>query len=191
MDILCGDDTLLLRPFKESDLKNFARYRAKPEIARFQSWDENYTLEDASALFRAMDYDRFAEPGLWFQIAIVQRLSGELLGDLALHFLPQLQVEIGFTLAPESQHNGVARRALRLLLPHLFSKYGIHRLTALTDTRNLPAQKLLEALHFRCEAHYVKSLCFKGCWVDEYRYALLREEFHQFTPLKRSTAPQP
>ncbi|WP_046004340.1 GNAT family N-acetyltransferase [Pseudoalteromonas rubra] len=177
MDMLCADNTLLLRPFEESDLKEFARYRANPEVARFQSWDENYTLRDATTLFQAMDYSRFTEPGLWFQIAIVRRVSGELLGDLALHFLPQQQVEIGFTLAPESQHRGVARHALRILLPHLFSKYDIHRVSALTDPRNLPAQKLLEALHFRREAHYIKSLYFKGSWVDEYRYALLREEF--------------
>ncbi|TMP25644.1 N-acetyltransferase [Pseudoalteromonas rubra] len=189
--MVCGDDTLFLRPFEESDLKDFVRYRANPEVARFQSWDENYTLKDASALFQAMDYNRFAEPGLWFQVAIVRRVSAELLGDLALHFLPQQQVEIGFTLAPESQRKGVARHALRLLLPHLFSKYDIHRVSALTDTRNLPAQKLLEALYFRCEAHYIKSLYFKGSWVDEYSYALLREEYNQLTSSMQPIVPQP
>lgn len=189
MDTLCADDTLLLRPFEEPDLKEFVRYRADPEVARFQSWDENYTLKDATALFQAMDYKRFTEPGLWFQIAIVRRVSQELLGDLALHFLPQQQVEIGFTLAPESQHQGIARHALRILLPHLFSKYDIHRVSALTDARNLPAQKLLEALYFRREAHYVKSLHFKGSWVDEYSYVLLREEFHLLSAARQAITP--
>jgi RimJ/RimL family protein N-acetyltransferase len=53
----------------------------------------------------------------------------------------------------------------------------LHRLSATADPRNLASVKLLERLGFRKEAHFVKSLWFKGEWADDVVYGLLREEW--------------
>jgi len=41
-------DRLRLRPFQTSDLPAFAAYRSHPAVARYQSWDETYSMTEAS-----------------------------------------------------------------------------------------------------------------------------------------------
>lgn len=165
-----------IRDFSEKDLPEFARYRALPEVARYQSW-EHYSLEDAQRLYAAQQATAFGSEGSWHQLAIADKTSDALIGDCALHFLDARQVEIGFTLAPEHQGKGLGREAVGLLVGHLFGTMQRHRVTATTDAENLAAQKLLTALGFREEAHYVKNVFFKGKWGDECLFACLASEW--------------
>jgi len=166
-----------LRAFAEKDLPEFARYRALPEVARYQSW-ERYTLEDAKRLHADQLKTAFGEAGSWYQVAVADRDTDALVGDCALHFLEDgRQMEIGFTLAPERQGRGLAREAVTLLVDHLFRTMQKHRVVAVTDAENQAARKLITALGFRQEAHYVKNIFFKGRWGDECLYALLSSEW--------------
>ena len=149
-----------LRDFAERDLAEFARYRALPEVARYQSW-EHYTLEDAQRLYSAQLGTVFGAPGSWHQVAIADKASDALIGDCALHsFDDGQELEIGFTLAPERQGKGLAREAVKLLLDHAFGAMHMRRVSAITDAENLPAHKLLEAVGFHRGA--VRDVLFKG-----------------------------
>ena len=168
-----------LRAFSHSDLKAFADYRAIPSVAKFQSWTD-YRYSQAVKLLAGMDYASFGTPGNWYQLAIGDRdHSTVLYGDLALHFIDDHQVELGFTVAPQFQAQGVAHEILRAALDYLFNGLNKHRVIAITDSRNLPATKLLEKTGFRREAHFRQNILFKGQWRDEYLYALLKQEFIQ------------
>ncbi|NOU49721.1 GNAT family N-acetyltransferase [Pseudoalteromonas sp. JBTF-M23] len=166
-----------IRPFFAKDLAHFAQYRNIKDVARYQSWD-NYTLADAQRLFDNMDYTTFGEAGKWFQLAIVDSSSDHLLGDLAIHFIDDEQVEIGFTIAPTNQRQGVANNAVTALLEYLFNVLSKHRVIAITDAKNEAAQRLLKCLGFRLEAHYMQNIFFKGEWADECLYAMLASEFN-------------
>jgi RimJ/RimL family protein N-acetyltransferase len=144
-----------LRKFAERDLAEFARYRAIPEVARYQSWDK-YTLEDAKRLYAAQLGTVFGTSGSWCQVAIVEKLNDALIGDCALHFLGDQELEIGFTLAPERQGQGLGREAVGLLLAHMRQP----RIIAVTDAENVAAHKLLLALGFHKEAE--RDVVFKG-----------------------------
>jgi RimJ/RimL family protein N-acetyltransferase len=166
-----------IRDFSDKDLTEFARYRALPEVACYQSW-EHYTLEDAQRLYTAQLKVPFGTAGSWHQLAITDKRDDSLLGDCALHFLEDgKQVEIGFTLAPEQQGKGLAREAVGLLVGHLFGTMHKHRVVAVTDAENLVARKLLTTLGFRQEAHYIKNIFFKGKWGSECLYACLSSEW--------------
>lgn len=170
-----------IRDFSEKDLVEFARYRALPEVARYQSW-EHYDIEDARRLYAAQQTVSFGAHGSWHQVAITDKRDDSLLGDCALHFLEDgRQMEIGFTLAPRHQRKGLGREAVSLLIDHLFGPMQRHRVVAVTDAENLPAHKLLKALGFRKEAHYIKSVYFKGRWGDEHLYAYLASEWKPLT----------
>lgn len=52
-----------------------------------------------------------------------------------------------------------------------------HRVFAEADNRNLPVQRLLELLGFRCEARLVEADRFKGEWSTLRVYALLEREW--------------
>jgi RimJ/RimL family protein N-acetyltransferase len=160
-------ERIRLREFAERDLVEFARYRADPEVACYQSWDA-YTLEDAKRLYAAQIAARFGTLGSWHQLAIADKGSDALLGDCALHFRDEEELEIGFTLAPARQGQGLAREAVGLLLGHMPQP----RILAVTDAENLAAQKLLVDLGFREEQK--RAVVFKGRPGSERLFAIDR-----------------
>ena len=169
-------ERLIISAFIKEDLEIFSRYRAQPEVARYQSWSE-FTYSDALSLFQKTNYANFGVPGCWYQLAIADATNYHLLGDLAVHFIDSEQVEIGFTIAPEYQHQQLAKEAVTALLDYLFNSLNRHRVVATTDTRNMACCRLLEGLGFRREAHFRQNIFFKGAWSDEYQYAMLKNEF--------------
>lgn len=171
-------ERLICRAFERADLQAFTAYRADPEVARYQSW-QDYQYQDALALFENLQQTPFGANGTWMQLALVCRQTQALVGDLALHFIDAQQVEIGFTLASEHQGKGLAREALQGLLVYLFERLGKHRVSAITDVKNRAAWGLLERLGFRREAHYRDNIFFKGSWGSEYGYGLLAREWRQ------------
>ncbi|WP_286263618.1 GNAT family N-acetyltransferase [Thalassotalea atypica] len=181
MAIALETTSFSIRAFEFSDLPAFSHYRNCPEVARYQSWVD-YSLDDAIKMFEQTNYKLFSTDeriGHWFQLAIVEHSSGQLLGDLAVHFIDNQQVEIGFTIAPEHQNKGVATRAIKRLLSYFFVEQDVHRITAITDSKNLASVRLLEKTGFRREAHFVKNIFFKGAWGDEYVFAMLQEDYQQ------------
>ncbi|MDZ7320094.1 GNAT family N-acetyltransferase [Kosakonia sacchari] len=168
---------LLLRKLKPTDLPQLARYRDKPDVARFQSW-EHYTLQDAEKLYAKQHSLTFNSDGTWYQLAVERLEDGALIGDIGIHFFDEgRQAELGMTFDVSYQKRGYAREAMRTLIEVLFNTFTKHRLTAVVDTRNTRAVNLLDKLGFRCEAHYRQNIFFKGEWGDEYLYALLNSDY--------------
>ena len=179
MDPTLETPRLILRRFTDADLEPFLAYRSDPEIARYQGWSEPYTREMAQEFIQEMKTRQLGEPGALFQWAIEERLSGEMIGDLAFYLLSRdtRQAEIGATLARSYHGLGYAREAVQRLLEYLFDELDLHRVSANCDPENTPAWLVLERLGFRREAHFVENLLFKGRYADEYWYAMLRREW--------------
>lgn len=110
--------------------------------------------------------------------AIVISETDQLVGDLAIHFIDEEQVEVGCTMSPEEQGKGFTSLALRHLIDTCFTKWNKHRIIAVTDADNQPASRLLEKIGFRREAHFIENIFFKGAWGSEYQYALLASEWN-------------
>lgn len=170
---------LTLRPFRSEDLAGFVAYRAAPEVARYQSWDTTYSLADAEEFLASQRGLAFGQPGVWLQLAVLERGSGQLCGDCAVRVTDDqpATAEIGVTVAPERQGSGVATEALRAVLDRLFSELGLHRVYAESDDRNVAVHRLLERLGFRCEARLVDADWFKDEWTTVRVFAVLRGEW--------------
>ncbi len=169
---------LRLRPLVLADVAAVTRYRDDPEVARYQSW-ETYSDADSEALIRAVMDRRSGTPGEWFQWGIELRSTGALIGDCGLKTRGDdpRQGEIGYTLARDQQGQGLATEAVRAVLDHAFRDLGLHRVSASVDADNLASLALLERLELRREAHFRRSVWFKGGWCDDVIYALLRDEW--------------
>lgn len=168
---------LVLRSLRASDAERVYAYRSLPEVARFQSWD-SVSLDEVRAYIAGQTALRADEPG-WYQLAIADRSTDRVVGDLGIHILEDdiRQVELGFTLAPDAQGQGYATEAVRGALHHLFGVLGKHRAIASADPRNARSVALLRRVGFRLEAHHRDSLWFKGGWADDLIFALLRREW--------------
>ncbi len=169
---------LVLRRFTGKDAAVFRAYRDDPEVARYQSW-EGCGETEAREFVGRHETQPFGVPGEWLQIAIALKESNELMGDCAvrIHREEPRLATMGVTLARRYQRQGFALEALSGLLECLFECAGLHRVVADTDVENAPAWRLMEQLGLRREGHLRQSLWFKGRWVDEYLFAMLREEW--------------
>lgn len=170
---------LLLRSFQDDDAAAFAAYRSDPAMAKYQSWTTPFAVESARQFITDNIAAAPGTPGEWYQIAIEQKESGQLIGDCVFHILAedQQQAEIGYTLAGKCQGLGYALEAVTRLLDYLFGEIKLHRVTAICDVQNLRSMQLLERLGMRREAHFVENIWFKGAWGSEYVYGLLRWEW--------------
>jgi RimJ/RimL family protein N-acetyltransferase len=153
-------------------------YRRLPEVARYQSW-EDFGMADAGRLIADQQAAEFGNVDSWLQLMIVLTREDTIIGDCGIHFLsnPTNQVELGITLDPRYQHRGFAFESLEAVLSCLFDSQEIHRVSATTDVDNRAAQKLLQRLGFRREAHFVENIWFKRRWGSEYVFAMLWREW--------------
>ena len=173
MQILTQRSTL--RPIQGPDAQALLTYKGIPEINQWLGWIPE-TIDEVHA-FVARNPEAFNIPETWFQLVIEHRESGNVIGDIGVHFVDEQQCELGYTLNPKYSGQGYATEALSGLISHLFRKLHKHRVFASVDPRNHASIRLLERLGFRKEAHHIKSLWFKDQWVDDVIYAVLREEW--------------
>jgi RimJ/RimL family protein N-acetyltransferase len=172
-------ERLVLRLMEAGDAAGFAAYRSHPDVARYQSWDTGFSREDGERLVAAQADADLGEAGRWIQVAAVDRVTGALCGDCAVHVetSPPRTAEVGVTFAPETQGRGLASEALGAVVTRLFEEHDIHRVHAEADDRNVAVHRLLERLGFRCEARLVEADFFKGDWCTMRTYAVLRREW--------------
>lgn len=170
---------LVLRRFRPDDLPTFVAYRSDPSVARYQSWDAPYPVQRAERLLAEMASAHPDSPGIWFQVAVVRRTDGLLIGDCAAHVRPDdpRQAEIGFSFAPAHQGRGYATEAVRRLLDYLLVERGKHRVSAQCDDRNERSAALLRRAGMRREGLLVEATWAKGEWTNDELYAVLRTEW--------------
>lgn len=164
---------LLIEPLGSADLDAFVDYRRRPEVARYQSWDESYSRENGLELV-ARQPDSFPAAGQWMQLAM--RDGKQLVGDLALHTLADQpdSYEVGVTVGVPGC--GYATEGMLALLAHLFEHRNAHRVIARSDARNAPVSALLTRVGFRHEGRAVAADWFKGEWTTVDSWAKLSEE---------------
>ena len=167
-------ERLKIRRFKPSDLPALVAYRALPEITAFEG---SYSLERGEQLINSMKDKPLGAPG-WFQFALIEKSSDELIGDLAFNFIElPATAEMGYTLTPGHWGKGIAFEATTALLGLAFTRLELHRVIAFTAQNNLRSQRLLDRHRFRLEARSLESYRVNGVWIDEFGYALLRREW--------------
>jgi len=169
---------LTLRRLIPADAPTMYAYRAMPEVARYQGWVPA-TLEAVESFISEQQAVVPDTPDTWCQLAITITATGEMIGDLGLHFLDaeSRTVELGITLHPDHQGRGHAAEAMQAAFDYLFGTLGKHRIYGSTDPRNQASLALQRRAGMRQEAHLVESLRFKGEWADDVICAILEREW--------------
>ncbi len=183
MTLVLETERLRMRAFQDRDIQGFAQYRSDPDVAKYQSWNTPYSIENATQFITEMKAIRPGIPGEWYQIAIELKEGYQLIGDCAFHILAKdaQQAEIGFTLARTHQGQGYATEAVTKLLDYLFDEFQLHRICATCDVQNQASARLLERIGMRREAHFIENIWFKGNWGSEYVYGLLGHEWAELS----------
>lgn len=165
-------DRLVLRRFTVDDRARFLSYRRHADVARFQSWGESFSEEEADRFLDEMTTAPEWRLGHWFQVAVERTSDGLLLGDVA--FWPDHDggtVEIGYSLHPDAQGHGYASEAVAALVRALRDR-GVATVVAGCDPDNASSIRLLERLGF----------AFDGVVEGERTYSLAISGVSTFGP---------
>ena len=124
-----------LRPFTADDAAAARRVYGDPEVMRFVGdGDPVSPLRTAQML---ADYAAHqARHGFAFW-AVIERASGELIGDAGLEVTGQ-GIELGYTLARDRWGRGLATEAGRLCVEAADGPLGLRRLVGLPTSRTRP-----------------------------------------------------
>src|SRR5438445_9011392 len=84
---------------------------------------------------------------------------------------------IGYWTGEPFAGHGYMTRALRVLLPFVFSELSLHRIEAACIPSNKASVRVLEKCGFVSEGLARRYLCINGVWQDHFLFGLLNEDF--------------
>ena len=171
-------DRLLLRPPEAGDVEALWERRNHPDAAAYQTWVPPYPRERAQALIGAVTAMDGPADDEWWMLAVVEKASGDIVGDLALHQTwAGHTVEIGYTFHPAHWGRGYAVEATAALVDRLFADPAVTRLTGMLHPGNRASAMVLERIGFRFEGHTRSSYWVGDEVSDDWIYGMTREDW--------------
>ena len=170
-------ERLLLRTVEPGDAGAIFAYRSRPDVCKYQGRHKD--IAATRRFIRGVRKTAPNTPDTWHQLAVVEKATGTLIGDLGMHFTgaENRQAEVAYTLAPQYQGRGYATEAVLRVMRYLFGSLRKHRLVATADPRNSASVRLMKRVGMRREGFFRKSYWTGTEWTDDVLYALLREEW--------------
>ncbi len=155
-------DLVVLRPIGPQDVDHLMDNLADPELLRLTGTHTVFTrrqIEEYCAT-RADRTDRL-------DLAVLDRSSGEYLGDLAITELDPDNRSCGFRIAlrTSATGRGYGTDATRVIVDHVFS-LGVHRVQLEVYAFNPRARRAYEKAGFVHEGTLRQALRWEGQWVD-------------------------
>lgn len=176
-------ERLILRDFVLNDAEALAACRADQRYWRY--YDEPVDiLQGAREHVQLFVSWQQATPRTHFQLAVVLKESGRLIGDCGLRWRhevhygdsPLLEAEIGYELDPRHWGHGYATEAVRALVDFGF-RQGLHRVWTSCLAENERSWRLMERIGMRREGRLKQNVRHRGDWADMLIYGLLAEEW--------------
>ncbi|MEJ7834467.1 MAG: GNAT family protein [Nocardioides sp.] len=171
-------ERLVLRAATPDDVDSMLTYYADPVVVRHLL---HGVLDRAELDEKAARYARNLAPERTGDVlTLVVEHGGDLVGDLMLRLQdgdPPFAAELGWVFNPDHGGKGLATEAARGLLDLAFGHYGLRRVHAELDPRNVSSARLCERLGMTKEAHLRQNFLNKREWTDTAIYGLLRDEW--------------
>lgn len=172
-----ADPQVRLRPATPRDAEILRQWRSEPSVRRFQPLNDLPTSQLRADVASQRIADLYRGRGEKFQWIV--EVDGAAAGWITLvvtnweHGL----AEVGYALSSPFQNRGLMSGALLLLIDDLFHNTTLERLEARCATENVGSQKVLEKTRFRREGLLLGYFKLRGERIDNFLYALLREEY--------------
>lgn len=168
---------LILRGLRASDAEaTFATY-SDAETMEFYGRLPHQSLEESSELLQWIA-ERY-EQRLSIRWGITLRGSDEVIGSCGLFLFDEeyRRATTGYELRRAYWRQGVMTEAMRALLGFGFDEMGLHRIEAVVDDVNERSKGLLRKLGFSFEGTLRQRFWFRGRYLDEHYFGLLRDEW--------------
>jgi RimJ/RimL family protein N-acetyltransferase len=138
---------LKLRPFGSGDAPLVHRVYSDPDVMRYVATGPMADLSVTERLLQ--DYEAHQQRLGYSFWAVIERASGELIGDSGLYRTPAGEVELGYTLGMPWWGRGYATEAASAWLSCAFGSLEISEVVALAEPANVASMRVLEKLGMR------------------------------------------
>jgi ribosomal-protein-alanine N-acetyltransferase len=155
MAVLFETERLIVRHFTEDDGNAFFALNGDEEIVRYIRAPKSREECDAFLLQTIAGYESKPLEGRW---AAVDKISGDVIGSFA--FIPIEQtdnMQVGYALLKNHWGKGFATELTAGGLHFVFSKTGLNEVYGITETENIPSQKVLLKAGFEFDAAYMAN----------------------------------
>jgi uridine phosphorylase len=173
-EVTLTDGTVTLRPWRPEDAPSVLAACQDPLIARFIPIPQPYTETDADSFVASRRRDWETEDERSF--AIVDAVTGELLGSIARHGPFGHRATYGYWLVPHARGRGNATRALRLITDWTVATTDVVRLDLYTDLENDASGRVAQRVGFEREGiRRAWDVDREGRPIDVVFYVLVRD----------------
>lgn len=171
-------DQFSLRSWQPDDAPSLIKHANNPKIAvnLRDGFPYPYTLPDARKWLKQVGENTS-------DIILAIEVNGEAAGGIGLHGLKDVyryNGEIGYWLSEQHWGKGIMSSAVGLMVEHAFLKTHWLRLFACIYEHNLSSMRVLEKNGFKLEAIHRRTVMKEGKMMDEYLYALLKEDWKRW-----------
>jgi ribosomal-protein-alanine N-acetyltransferase len=166
-----------LRAATPRDADLLRQWRAETSVRRYQPLNDLPTSQLRADVASQRMNELYRGQGEKFQWIV--QVDGHPAGWITLvvsnweHGL----AEVGYALSSAYQARGLMTDALALLLSDLYRNTPLERIEARCAVDNVASRRVLEKNGFQREGHLRGYFKLRGRRVDNYLYALLREEY--------------
>jgi len=169
---------LTLRDFRASDFDRVFAYASDSEVTRFMFYGPRDQAETHDYL-QGMLQSQTEVPRLTWEVAVIRRADGRLIGACDLTLEDVLAADLGYILAREAWGQGYATEIACTLLRAGFAQLGLQRIFAICDVHHLASARVLEKAGLQRETTLYGYKEAKGRSWDMYRYALTYHEWRR------------
>ncbi len=173
-----------MRQMRMDDTEAVYAFKSDPSVTACYGQEPHRTIEESRAwLQRRVDDYAIRDSIFW---VLTLKEDDVVIGECCLwNFDPSFQcAEIGYELHPRYWHRGLMAEALREVLAYGFQEMGLHRIEASPFAGNIRSKNLLIKLRFKSEGTLRERYLFRGRFLDQMYFGLLKEEWSD-----RATSP--
>ena len=175
-------ERLLLREFSPLDFEDVHAYSSDYETIKHMMFGPNTKEQTRDYLERQCVEERNAVPRMHYNLAIVRKDTGRVIGGISFHMNWRRDDAIlGAVLNRLDAGHGYMTEAARGVLSIAFDELKLHRLHAVCDVENGAMIRVLEKCGMRREGRMVKRGKARPearePYFDQFGYAILRDEW--------------
>jgi ribosomal-protein-alanine N-acetyltransferase len=169
---------LVLREFAPGDAPALARVTRDPSVLQ-QAPPGSRALAAAERAAAGRGPARSRQRSPSWELAVIVRRSGKLIGACDLALIGARQADIGYLLARRHWGYGYGTELARALIAHGFEALGLSRITAVVTVDNERSRRLLERAGLRWQALLRQHARAAGRWRDCHLYVLERGDWRR------------
>jgi ribosomal-protein-alanine N-acetyltransferase len=168
---------LLLRQARLEDAASIFRFKSNPEVTHRYGQEPHASIEQTRGWIERLISGYAGRDSLSWVVTMKAR--DRAIGNIALwNFGEGMRcVELGYELHPDFWGSGLAAEACAAVLDFGFTEMDLNRVEACPLAANGPSNHLLEKLGFTLEGNLRQRVTFRGDFIDQLYYGMLRSEW--------------